>query len=537
MTDFREKDLPEKDFDREKTVFVSNVPPAATHSQIFSYFSDYGTVKKVYVPKSKPNQPPRCFAFVTFDTVEQAEEVLTIGEREGLYFDDAQLYVEKNKKPTKATEDKREKEKESYRKRTATSALAPVRDPIFGDPLSVGFSVEYQTSRKLKTADLPPKALEKKEVAVEKEKENRSKEREKEGERDKQKPKERIQQKKSSPTSKRESNPQDNTTTNTNTAPSNGTNNITNQATNQTSSALHFAIVQQRDEEVFMLLLQRHDPNSRDDSGRTALDLALNVEEQLKRKGVSIPAKLTRIITTLISYGAKTNLMPMPSELRQNQKSNQNENQNQNQNQNHNQNFNHQQHYNQNYNYHQHFDQSTKSQPVNIKQNPNPPHNYNQHQIVNQTQRNGMEILELLKQVNLNSAAADQQSPNQQNNAPFSPHSAAFFPQQQQQQQQQTPVANLNRSSPKTHRNSTSPNQSHSFFPSSDMNASYGAPLHPSQQPYAYPYAYVPAGYYYPPEVMATNFFIPQTTDQTQFAPQAQLPPQQFGYYFNQSYS
>ncbi|XP_014616882.1 PREDICTED: la-related protein 7 [Polistes canadensis] len=58
------------------TVYVQNLPPGATHDWLNSIFSQYGNVAYVSLPHYKINKKIKGFAFVEFDTPEEAEECL-----------------------------------------------------------------------------------------------------------------------------------------------------------------------------------------------------------------------------------------------------------------------------------------------------------------------------------------------------------------------------------------------------------------------------------------------------------------------------
>ncbi|XP_043505178.1 la-related protein 7-like isoform X2 [Polistes fuscatus] len=58
------------------TVYVQNLPPGATHDWLNSIFSQYGNVVYVSLPHYKINKKIKGFAFVEFDTPEEAEKCL-----------------------------------------------------------------------------------------------------------------------------------------------------------------------------------------------------------------------------------------------------------------------------------------------------------------------------------------------------------------------------------------------------------------------------------------------------------------------------
>eukprot|EP01097_Dermamoeba_algensis_P004807 TRINITY_DN3085_c0_g2_i1.p1 TRINITY_DN3085_c0_g2~~TRINITY_DN3085_c0_g2_i1.p1 ORF type:complete len:184 (-),score=39.75 TRINITY_DN3085_c0_g2_i1:244-795(-) len=87
--------------EKEKCLFVSFVNSSGvSHSQLSTFFSTFGKVKKVYIPKNQPNQAPRNFAFVTFETKEAAEKVLETCPPSGFRIEESVFFVAKNKKKT-----------------------------------------------------------------------------------------------------------------------------------------------------------------------------------------------------------------------------------------------------------------------------------------------------------------------------------------------------------------------------------------------------------------------------------------------------
>ena len=62
----------------ECTVYVQNLPPDADHETLSSVFSQYGQVVYVSIPRFKINRKIKGFAFVEFDTVENAKKCLKV---------------------------------------------------------------------------------------------------------------------------------------------------------------------------------------------------------------------------------------------------------------------------------------------------------------------------------------------------------------------------------------------------------------------------------------------------------------------------
>lgn len=62
-------------------IYVGNLSYDATQDDLKEVFSEYGTVKKVYVPTDRETGRPRGFAFV--DMGSDAEEEKAIAELEG----------------------------------------------------------------------------------------------------------------------------------------------------------------------------------------------------------------------------------------------------------------------------------------------------------------------------------------------------------------------------------------------------------------------------------------------------------------------
>ncbi|KAF3423602.1 hypothetical protein E2986_03952 [Frieseomelitta varia] len=67
----------------ECTVYVQNLPPDADHETLSSVFSQYGQVVYVSIPRFKINRKIKGFAFVEFDTVENAKKCLKAFEKKG----------------------------------------------------------------------------------------------------------------------------------------------------------------------------------------------------------------------------------------------------------------------------------------------------------------------------------------------------------------------------------------------------------------------------------------------------------------------
>ncbi|XP_015184861.1 PREDICTED: la-related protein 7 [Polistes dominula] len=68
--------IKQKENTEDCTVYVQNLPPGTTHDWLNSIFSRYGNVAYVSLPHYKINKKIKGFAFIEFDTPEEAEECL-----------------------------------------------------------------------------------------------------------------------------------------------------------------------------------------------------------------------------------------------------------------------------------------------------------------------------------------------------------------------------------------------------------------------------------------------------------------------------
>jgi RNA recognition motif-containing protein len=57
-------------------IFVGNLDFAATREQVESLFSEAGTIRDVFLPTDRETGRPRGFAFVEFETEEEAERAI-----------------------------------------------------------------------------------------------------------------------------------------------------------------------------------------------------------------------------------------------------------------------------------------------------------------------------------------------------------------------------------------------------------------------------------------------------------------------------
>ena len=63
------------------SIYVGNLSYEVTQEEIKKVFSDYGVVKRVYIPHDRESGRPRGFAFVEMET--QAEETAAIEALDG----------------------------------------------------------------------------------------------------------------------------------------------------------------------------------------------------------------------------------------------------------------------------------------------------------------------------------------------------------------------------------------------------------------------------------------------------------------------
>ncbi|XP_034243930.1 la-related protein 7 [Thrips palmi] len=72
-----------KENEDECTIYVENLPPEITHDELKKVFSEFGKVVYVSIPKYHSTRAIKGFAFVEFDTVQEAAETIRIFEEKG----------------------------------------------------------------------------------------------------------------------------------------------------------------------------------------------------------------------------------------------------------------------------------------------------------------------------------------------------------------------------------------------------------------------------------------------------------------------
>jgi len=81
---------PRPDYSMNNTdrVFVKNCPDSTTRTALRNYFSQFGLVTDVYIPKDKVTGEQKKFAFVTFGSVDSARSAISFGETHRLVYID-----------------------------------------------------------------------------------------------------------------------------------------------------------------------------------------------------------------------------------------------------------------------------------------------------------------------------------------------------------------------------------------------------------------------------------------------------------------
>jgi hypothetical protein len=81
---------PRPDYSMNNTdrVFVKNCPDSTTRTALRNYFSQFGLVTDVYIPKDKVTGEQKKFAFVTFASVDAARAAISFGETHRLVYID-----------------------------------------------------------------------------------------------------------------------------------------------------------------------------------------------------------------------------------------------------------------------------------------------------------------------------------------------------------------------------------------------------------------------------------------------------------------
>ena len=81
---------PRPDYSMNNTdrVFVKNCPDSTTRTALRNYFSQFGLVTDVYIPKDKVTGEQKKFAFVTFANVDSARAAISFGETHRLVYID-----------------------------------------------------------------------------------------------------------------------------------------------------------------------------------------------------------------------------------------------------------------------------------------------------------------------------------------------------------------------------------------------------------------------------------------------------------------
>lgn len=70
--------IKQKENTEDCTVYVQNLPPDANHDWLSTIFSQYGNVAYVSIPHYKINKKIKGFAFVEFDTPEEAKKCIKV---------------------------------------------------------------------------------------------------------------------------------------------------------------------------------------------------------------------------------------------------------------------------------------------------------------------------------------------------------------------------------------------------------------------------------------------------------------------------
>jgi RNA recognition motif-containing protein len=63
---------------QQHTIFIGNLPFSTTKTDLQALFETFGTITNIHIPVNKETGQARGFAFVSFETAEQAEEALSV---------------------------------------------------------------------------------------------------------------------------------------------------------------------------------------------------------------------------------------------------------------------------------------------------------------------------------------------------------------------------------------------------------------------------------------------------------------------------
>lgn len=63
------------------TLKISNIGYNATEEDIREIFNEYGTIRRLNIPRNRKTRQPLDYAFITFDTKYEAQKVLDSGKR------------------------------------------------------------------------------------------------------------------------------------------------------------------------------------------------------------------------------------------------------------------------------------------------------------------------------------------------------------------------------------------------------------------------------------------------------------------------
>jgi RNA recognition motif-containing protein len=67
---------------QQNTIFIGNLPFSTTKTDLQALFETFGTITNIHIPVNKETGQARGFAFVSFETTEQAEAALSINGQE-----------------------------------------------------------------------------------------------------------------------------------------------------------------------------------------------------------------------------------------------------------------------------------------------------------------------------------------------------------------------------------------------------------------------------------------------------------------------
>jgi RNA recognition motif-containing protein len=63
---------------QQNTIFIGNLPFSTTKTDLQALFETFGTITNIHIPVNKETGQARGFAFVSFETTEQAEAALAV---------------------------------------------------------------------------------------------------------------------------------------------------------------------------------------------------------------------------------------------------------------------------------------------------------------------------------------------------------------------------------------------------------------------------------------------------------------------------